>query len=417
MNTEFAFPLNYSAFGQHIGIKRGNQLDFGVIHSEVPASAAAVFTKNRFCGNPIVVGRENIQTGRIQTIIVNSGNANVATGPAGLELVYEYCKIAAENLGISPLMIFPSSTGIIGRALPADIIKGACANIKEKLGKQDFESFSQAIMTTDAYPKMKTVELSNGIRIAGIAKGAGMIQPDMATMLSYILSDAVIESADLQRLLTCVANRTFNRLSVDGDTSTSDTVVFLSNGSSNIRVAFSEAAAAEYAELSDPFDENQINGMKYLDEVSKEFIKSAGYLCRDIVKLIARDGEGAEKCVELRVTEAKTREQAVKIGRSIINSPLFKTALHGADPNWGRIIMAVGKVYDEDIPFDGLKIFFGDSMLSSSKTPENLKEFSEYLKGEDIIIRVSLGTGDVNEIFWGCDLGEKYIKINSYYTT
>ena len=227
--SQLPIPSGYLACGWNAGIK-DSTLDFGCIHSSRPADAAAVFTRNQFPGNPVIVGREHVSGGRLQTIVVNSKNSNVATGPAGLELARNMCRWTAGALNIDESLVLPSSTGVIGRMPPADRLETACKELPQKLTSPDFASFSQAIMTTDAFPKARGYELESGITVLGIAKGAGMIEPNMATMLSYIVSDATMDSADLSRLLRFCVNRSFNRISVDSDTSTSDTVVLLANG-------------------------------------------------------------------------------------------------------------------------------------------------------------------------------------------
>ena len=411
---ENSYPRGFLACGVNIGIKEKEILDFGVVHSEVACSAAGLFTRNNFPGHPVVVGREHVRDGILQTIIVNSGNANVATGEAGLQLVREYCRIAADNLKIAPELILPSSTGVIGRPMPEEKMKKACGSIAERLTGPDFERFARAIMTTDKTPKIFSRELKSGIRITAVAKGAGMIQPDMATMLSYVFTDALIAAPDLKRLLRCVADCTLNRVSIDSDTSTSDTFVALANGKSGVTVRFPEEAAVIFNDL-DPL-ESELTEIAQLDAAGREFVKALVEMCDQLACLIASDGEGASKLILLKVTEARDKNQALKIGRSIINSPLFKTAVRGADPNWGRLIMAIGKVFDEPLPMEGLKLFMGDYQLTTSN-PHDLNQIAEYMKNKVVRVRVSLGTGKAAETLRGCDLTEEYIKINAYYTT
>lgn len=417
-HQEQIFPRGFKAYGKNIGLKESLP-DFGVVHCETPCTAAAMFTRNNFPSHPVVVGKEHVRGGILQTVIVNSANANVATGPAGLTLVREYCAIAAENLGISPERILPSSTGVIGRPLPGDAMKHACAEIASCLRGPDFEGFSRAIMTTDSYPKLKSRSLSDGIRILAVAKGAGMIQPDMATMLAYIFTDAKIEQADLHRLLRSIVNRSFNRISVDGDTSTSDTVACLAGGQSGIPIRFPTAAADFMDACDDPFADGVLDDCAGLGDADREFATAMGLLCRDLARMIVRDGEGATRLVELIVGEARDREQALKIGRSLINSPLLKTAIHGADPNWGRIIMAIGKVFDEPVPLEGIRIFINDLPLPvrDGVDRRQLEELSRALKNEQVYLKILLGTGEAVETLWGCDLTAEYVRINSAYTT
>ena len=406
------FPRHYLASGRNIGIKP-EALDFGVLFSKNPCNAAGVFTRNNFPGNPVIVGRERIKDGRLQCIIVNSGIANVATGEAGLRDVYDYCDTAARNLEINADLILPSSTGVIGRPLSLEKLNLACQEISTNLKEDGFYSFAQAIMTTDTIPKILARELKSGIRITGIAKGAGMIQPNMATMLAYIVTDADIPAADLKRLISCITERTFNRVSVDGDTSTSDTYIILANGASGVKVQFHDNSALKYNELNDPFNGINSDVFPELDEKSIEFVRSVSDITRNLARLIAGDGEGAEKLIELIITEARDRVQAEKIGRSIINSPLFKAAIHGAYPSRGRFLMAIGKVFDEPLPLDEIKISIGDIPLSGSN--DDLDALSSYLKNDEININVSLGAGSASETLWGCDLTEEYVKINAYH--
>lgn len=404
-------PKGFLASGWNVGIK-DDTLDFGSIHSSVPASAGCMFTRNNFPGNPVIVGREHAKSGRLQTIVVNSKNSNVATGPDGLKLARQTCVWTAEALGTKPELVLPSSTGVIGRPMPEEKIRAACQSLKAKLTGADFDLFSRAIMTTDTRPKLRSVQLKSGITITACAKGSGMIEPNMATMLAYAATDASITPEDLQRLVRCAVDRTFNRVSVDSDTSTSDTFVCLANGASNVAVNFSNEAADAWNHGDLPVPEK----LPGLNRESEEFALGFGHLCLELAREIARDGEGATKLIEVQVTEARDRQQAVKIARSIVNSPLVKTAVYGADPNWGRLVMAVGKVFDEPVPIENLKIFFGDQPLRGAG-PDALKTLSAYLKNREVTIRVSLGTGRARETVWGCDLTQEYVHINADYTT
>jgi glutamate N-acetyltransferase/amino-acid N-acetyltransferase len=366
-----------------------------------------VFTRNNFPGHPVTIGRKHIQSGRLQAIIVNSGNSNVATGQEGLALAYKYVNRAADHLQIAPELILPSSTGVIGRPLPENTMLQACDLIKQKIQEADFPGFARAIMTTDAWPKMKTIALKSGIRITGVAKGAGMIEPNMATMLAYIVTDAAIEPELCQKLLSFAVNRSFNRISVDSDTSTSDTVVLMASGKSNVPVQASAEDLTREAEKA-PWEEAFLP-----DENARDFLRGLLEICQQLACEIAKDGEGATKLVELRITQSASQKQALKIARSIINSPLIKTAIHGADPNWGRIVMAVGKVFDEPLKLENIRVYFGSLELQGA----GLQDIANYLKQSEICLTVSLGCGQVAERMWGCDLTAKYVAINSEYTT
>ena len=381
-------PKGFLSFGKNIGIK-DNTKDFAVIYSNVPCRAAAVFTQNNFPGAPIVIGRDHIKNGVLQAIVINSKNSNVATGEKGLQDALNTCKAISVSLGIKVEDVLPSSTGVIGVPLPIEKILNACKTAKEDLREDALEEVATAIMTTDKQKKISIRNINkpegNGI-IYSIAKGAGMIEPNMATMLCFILTDMKIKTNNLQSILKRVADKTFNCLSIDTDTSTSDTLVLLSN------------------ELSIEVEENEFENV-LLD------------ICTDLTKKIARDGEGATKLIELSISDALNLDQAKKIGKSVLNSPLVKTAIYGGDPNWGRFVMAIGKVFDEVIDYDTLSLKIGGIDVKNA-TDIVKKKMSMYLKeNSEIQINISLGTGNVNSMFWGCDLTEGYIKENAYYTT
>lgn len=381
------YPKGFFSFGINIGIKDKTK-DFGVIYSEKPCKAAAVFTKNNFPGAPVIVGKEHIRDGVLQAVVINSKNSNVATGEKGISNSRLICSEIAKSLGIAETSVLPSSTGVIGVPLPMQVILPACAQAKSNLKPGNLEEVAEAIMTTDTRRKIsvRKIKSSNGEAVIfGMAKGAGMIEPNMATMLSYILTDAQIEGEVYPILKDCV-DLSFNCITIDSDTSTSDTVALLSNG------------------LAGSVDTN-------------EFKSALLEICTDLAKEVARDGEGATKLIEVRIKKSKDESQARKIGKSILNSPLIKTAIYGGDPNWGRLVMAVGKVFDEPIPFDSLEIYFGGLPVKGADA-ETLKKLSEYLKkNSEIFVDVILNTGNKEMVFWGCDLTEGYVKENAYYTT
>ncbi|EJO77215.1 bifunctional glutamate N-acetyltransferase/amino-acid acetyltransferase ArgJ [Leptospira interrogans] len=382
-------PKGFLSFGINIGIKDDTK-DFGVIYSEIPCKATAVFTKNNFPGAPVIVGKEHVRSGVLQAIVINSKNSNVATGEKGIQNSREICKIIGESLGIKETLVLPSSTGVIGVPLKMEIILPACKKAKSLLKPGNLEEVAEAIMTTDTRKKIssRNIKTKSGQgTIYGIAKGAGMIEPNMATMLCYILSDVSLpEGTDLYSILKSSVDQSFNCLTIDSDTSTSDTVALLCNGLSG-------------------------------ESSVQDFSKALTEICIDLTKLIATDGEGATKLIELTISGAKNEAQARKIGKSILNSPLVKTAIYGGDPNWGRLIMAVGKVFDEPIPFEGLQIYFGTLPVKKAN-PETLNKLSEYLKNNtEISLNVVLNVGTISMKFWGCDFTEKYIEENAYYTT
>lgn len=382
------YPIGFFSFGKNIGIK-DNTLDFAVIYSQNKCKSAAVFTKNNYPGAPIIVGKKHIQDGILQAIVINSKNSNVATGDRGIQDSFEICKAVANNLGIQPEDVLPSSTGVIGVPLPIEKILNACQTIKSDLKPGNLEEVAEAIMTTDTRKKISFQEIQSEGKTGvmyGIAKGAGMIEPNMATMLSYILCDFLPESGDLTGILRRVADKSYNCITIDSDTSTSDTVVLMCSG---------------------------VLG-SIPDSV---FEKNLELIAIDLSKKIARDGEGATKLIELLVTNGRDDVQVTKIGKSILNSPLVKTAIYGGDPNWGRFVMAIGKVFDEPIPYDTLEIYLGG--ISVKGADDNTKKLlSAYLKSnEEVQIHVNLGTGLSQKTFWSCDFTEGYIKENAYYTT
>ena len=383
----------FSWLGINLGLK-DQTLDFGVIASECKCTAAGVFTRNNFPGAPVTVGRENIQNGQLQAIVVNSKIANVATGQTGIEDARKMCRWTGEALGIAWELVLPSSTGVIGRRLPVEKIREGCQIIPEKLGSSSvyIENFARAIMTTDRHPKWNCSSIENAT-LLGVAKGAGMIEPNMATMLSFFVTDAQLSSEQLQKMLRRVVNQSFNRISIDSDTSTSDTVIILANG------------------LAGPVDAQQFE---------KAFSNSAMQLAKEI----ARDGEGATKLIELTVSGAKSQQMALQISKSIINSPLVKTAIHGADPNWGRFVMAVGKVFEYPVPLPDLSINFGTGSQVLSVNAEslnadtvNLDAISNLLQNQEVFLEVVVGDGKFSETVWGCDLTKDYIEENAFYTT
>jgi glutamate N-acetyltransferase/amino-acid N-acetyltransferase len=340
------------------------------------------------------VGRENIQNGQLQAIVVNSKIANVATGQTGIEDARNMCRWTGEALGIASELVLPSSTGVIGRRLPVKKIHEGCKIIPEKLGStpEYIDNFARAIMTTDRHPKWNCSSIENAT-LLGVAKGAGMIEPNMATMLSFFVTDAQLSSEQLQKMLRRVVNQSFNRISIDSDTSTSDTVIILANG------------------LAGPVDAQQFE---------KAFSNSAMQLAKEI----ARDGEGATKLIELTVSGAKSQQMALQISKSIINSPLVKTAIHGADPNWGRFVMAVGKVFEYPVPLSDLSIHFGTGSQVLTVNAEslnadtvNLDAISKLLQNQEVFLEVVVGDGKFSETVWGCDLTKDYIEENAFYTT
>lgn len=389
-------PLGYTYSAVYAGIRKTDKEDLSLIVSETPASAAGVFTKNLVQAAPVKLGRQHLRTsrGKARAILINAGNANCATKTAD-KVALETCKATARH-GHWPVQhILPSSTGVIGVDLNPKLITAAIPDLFSGLEANRFDDVARAIMTTDLVPKAASgeVPLKDGIvRIAGMTKGSGMIHPNMATTLGFVMMDAAISPAHLAPMLRTAVNRSYNRLSVDGDMSTNDTVFLLANGASGVA----------------PNEKER----KVVTEV-------LCWVMEDLAEQIARDGEGAQKCVTIRVTGAKSNDDAEKIARAIANSPLVKTAIAGSDPNWGRIICAAGysgaafKPEDVDIKLQGLPVCAKGLAVDFDE-----EEMKSKLDSRDCSIRFTIrGKGKGEAQFWTCDFTEGYIRINGSYRT
>ena len=384
--TDFHHPQGFLSLAKNVGIK-DSTLDLTVIYSTIRARAAAMFTRNRFPGAPVIVGRKHIAKGFAQALVINSKNANVAMGKLGIDNAIETCRIVGAELGIDSYDVLPFSTGVIGRPLPMEKIRAGLRGIKNELKQDDLKLAAEAIMTTDMYPKYISVRVGSAV-IAGIAKGAGMIEPNMATMLVYLMTDAELPKAALRPMLRRVVDRTFNCMSIDTDTSTSDTVVLMANG---------------------------LAGKVKLGPFEKGLLQ----VCEYLTKEIARNGEGVTKLIRVDVSGAKSSTQARRVAKSVVNSPLVKTAVYGCDPNWGRVIMAVGKTFDPAIEPVKVTIRFGATNVFKKGSPVDcdLEALRQYLGQPEVTLGINLGIGKAAARVWGCDLTEGYIKENAYYTT
>jgi glutamate N-acetyltransferase/amino-acid N-acetyltransferase len=384
--NEFLQPQGFLSVAKNVGIK-DETLDLTVIHSTVRARAAAMFTRSRFPGAPVIVGRRHIANGLAQALVINSKNANVGMGKQGIDNAIETCRIVGEELGVDPYHVLPFSTGVIGRPLPMDKIRAGLRGIRSELKPDNLKLAAEAIMTTDKYPKYFSCRVGPAV-IAGIAKGAGMIEPNMATMLVYLMTDAELPKPAMRPILRRVVDRTFNCMSIDTDTSTSDTVVLMANG---------------------------LAGKVKLPRFEKGLLE----VCEYLTKEIARSGEGATKLITVDVKGAKTGTQAKRVAKCVVNSPLVKTAVYGCDPNWGRVIMAVGKSFDPSVEPTKVTIRFGDTNVFKKGCPVecDLEALRQYLGQSEVVIGVDLGIGKASARVWGCDLTEGYIKENAYYTT
>ena len=382
-----SLPQGFSSYVANVGVKDDSK-DFTVVLANEGTTSAGVFTQSRFAGPSVEVSRRH-NTGHARAMVVISKNANVANGAVGLAHAEEVTASVAAKLGINANEVLIASTGVIGRVYPIERIRSGITALPFPLPAHDAEEVARGIMTTDTVHKVsETTVAGSSARVVGVAKGVVMIEPDMATLIAMVFTDAQIASADLDRVFRSVINRTLNCVSVDTDTSTSDTAVILASG-----------AAGEV-------DENA-------------FVAALESVLLELTKKIARDGEGAETLIEVRVDEARDAEQAKTVAKAIVNSPLVKTAVHGADPNWGRVAMAVGKCSDyTDINQDNVVIRFGAQEVYPSQVDEaGLAKLSEYMRGDDVLIHVSLKTGTASATVWGCDLTDGYVRINADYTT
>src|SRR5437588_2899965 len=379
------------------GVRYSGRTDLMVAELAPGSTVAGVLTQSTMPGQPVIWCRECLPGGTVRAIVVNSGNANVFTGRAGRQVVESTAATAARLLGCEPREVFIASTGVIGEPPPADRISAALPKIIPLLDDGAWEPAARAIMTTDTFPKGATATATidgTRVRINGFCKGSGMIAPDMATMLAYLFTDAALPATVLQPLLKEAADKSFNCVTVDGDTSTSDTVLLCATGQ------------AKNAALTNARDPRLADFRRALDAVSI-----------DLAQQLARDGEGAEKFVTIEVTGAENDRAARRIGLSIGNSPLVKTAIAAADANWGRIVMAVGKA-GEKAERDRLSISVGGIQIAAEGGPvPGYREgpVSEHMKGREIHIAVNLGIGSGRATIWTCELTHGYIDINGSY--
>lgn len=379
------------------GIRYTGRDDLMVAELAPDSAIAGVFTRSLTAGEPVVWCRECLPGGKVRGIVVNSGNSNVFTGRAGKEVVGTTAARVAQLFGCDPKEVFISSTGVIGEPPPADKIIRALPQIVPLLSSNGWEAAARAILTTDTFPKGATATATiDGVevRLNGFAKGSGMIAPDMATMLAYVFTDAALPPAVLQPLLAATTDRSFNSITVDGDTSTSDTVLLCATQQAPHRPVASPA-----------------------DRRLGEFRRALDAVMVDLAQQIVRDGEGAQKFVTIEVTGAATARAARRIGLTIGNSPLVKTALSAGDPNWGRIVMAVGRA-GEKIDRDRISISIGGIEIASAGSPVpgyDEAPVAAYMKGREITIAVDIGIGRGKATVWTCDLTHGYIDINASY--
>jgi glutamate N-acetyltransferase/amino-acid N-acetyltransferase len=392
-----ATPRGFRAAGVSAGIKANGNPDLALLVSDTPTTAAAVFTINRAQAAPVLVSREHLSRTRgvARAIIVNSGCANACTGDEGLQVARDMTTETAALVGCPSEQVLVASTGVIGVSLSMDKIRRGLPSAFRALGADQGPMAARAIMTTDPFPKeaAATVTLAAGsaITIGGMAKGAGMIEPMMATMLAFVTTDAAVPAALLDRALREAVNDTFNAITVDGECSTNDCVMLLASGAGGVAVDESTYGA---------------------------FLTGLTAVCRELAMGIVRGGEGATKLITVIVTGAATSDEARRAAKAIANSLLVKTAIHGGDPNWGRLIAVAGRA---GVAFDLSKaaVMIGQTVLFKDGRPydEAAPEAATYLKGTDLSVSVDLGSGSATSTVWTCDLSAEYVRINADYRT
>lgn len=381
--------------GVSAGIKKDGKRDLGLIYSEVPAQVAGLFTTNTIQAAPVILDRERIKSGLCQAIVINSGNANACTGKKGLRDAQRICSIVAKYLGIDEDLVLISSTGVIGVPLPINKIEKEIPKLVEDLSPDGWEKTIESMMTTDTFPKYKASNFKirgKEVKLFGMVKGAGMIRPNLATMLSFLMTDANIDASVLKGMLKKAAEVSFNRITIDGETSTNDTVLLIANGKADHPV------------------------IRRIDKDANIFQWELSKLCEDLARFIVVDGEGATKFIEIIVKGARNREDAKRVAYSIANSPLVKTAFFGEDANWGRILAAIGHSGVKVDP-DKIDLFFdkfplvrrGVGVFSyESKASEVLKK-----RSINVVVNLNLGRGEFS--VYTTDLSIDYVKVNASY--
>ncbi len=391
-----ASAQRFEAGGIHAGVKEEAK-DMALVYSQQAASAAAVYTTNKVQAAPIHVDRQHLGDGAARAVILNSGNANACTGQRGLDDAQRMCELSAAALGLATEDVLVCSTGVIGVTLPMAAIEAGIPKVAQARAADGGQAAAEAIMTTDTVPKSYAVEVEVGgkaIRVGGMAKGAGMIAPNMATMLSVVTTDAAVEAGLLQQLLLRAVRRSFNCITVDGDMSTNDTVIVLANGAA---------------------------GAPLLEEGSGDvevFYAALEEVCRQLARKIARDGEGATKLIEISVRNGRSEAEARQVGLSVANSSLVKTAVFGCDPNWGRILCASGYA-GVDINPEKLEVKLCGISIYKDGAGQDFNEevLIEAMRSADIPIEIDLAQGNARAEIYTCDFSYDYVRINAEYTT
>ena len=374
------------------GIKKNNTLDLSLVKLIDGSVTAAVFTQNIFCAAPIIVAKNHLNSD-VLALLINSGNANAGTGQKGLENAYKTCDIVANKFGIKAEQILPFSTGIIGEALPIDPFSSNINMLIDELSASGMSQLARGILTTDLTEKSFSIKFNvNGtdVILSGVAKGSGMIRPDMATMLSFIVSDISASKKDLQDCLNIAVEQSFNRITVDGDTSTNDACTLSATNQSNVHIS----------------------------DCKDQFQNALNQLTKKLAQMIIKDGEGATKFVEVNVAGLDSVEDCLEVAYTVAHSPLVKTALFASDANWGRILAAVGRSKVTGIAIENINIYLNNlQVISSGELSENYKDSAgnAEMQKSEIIIRIVLGDSDYSESVWTTDLSYDYVKINAEY--
>jgi glutamate N-acetyltransferase/amino-acid N-acetyltransferase len=374
------------------GIKKNGQLDLSLVSFIKGSNTAAVFTQNIFCAAPVIVAKNHLNS-NIEALLINSGNANAGTGEKGLEDSYKTCEYLAQELNILPEQVLPFSTGVIGELLPLKAFKSNINLLVSSLTKEGMSKVASGILTTDLVEKSYSTSIDVGgktVNLSGIAKGSGMIRPDMATMLSFIVSDISASSEELQDCLTNAVNQSFNRITVDGDTSTNDACTLSATNQSGVQ----------------------------LSQCKDEFQKALNLVSKQLAHMIVKDGEGATKFVEIKIEGLESSEDCLEVAYTVAHSPLVKTALFASDANWGRILAAVGRAKVNGLSIENINIFINDLQVidSGEKSTAYTEELgSAEMQKSEIVITVNLGTSDSSESVWTTDLSYDYVKINAEY--
>ncbi|HAJ77068.1 MAG TPA: bifunctional ornithine acetyltransferase/N-acetylglutamate synthase [Gammaproteobacteria bacterium] len=378
-------------------IRYADRLDLVLIEIATGSSVAGVFTQNAFCAAPVQLTRQHLQQGEPHYFLINTGNANAGTGEAGKQAALQCCQAVAELATIQYWQVLPFSTGVIGEHLPIDKIVSSLPDAFQNLAESNWESAARGILTTDTRIKLRSTQISldgKPVSITGMAKGSGMIKPNMATMLAFVFTDALINKNDLQQLLSKIVEKSFNRLTVDGDTSTNDSCMLVATGKSGV----------EIAEIG--------------DDTAREFSEALNGIFIELATDIIRDAEGASKFVTVEVNGGASEQECLQVAYCVAESPLVKTALFASDPNWGRILAAVGRAGLVDLNLDAVAIYLGETQIVAVGAVAS--DYSEErgqaeMNRDEIVIRIDLARGKHSERVWTSDLSYDYVRINADY--